>query len=182
MADLQDFASILAEQIGAAHAAAFLDHTSLVELPRGDVLLRDQGPVSAMYLVLEGRVDLAVEVAGHAIQLGSLDAGNWIGEVAYFSGSSIACSTVIAETDVRLMRLGFAEFSAMARAAPEAACKLTHVLVTMLIHRLRTTVHNPVLDADGQLLMLGNLSLPIAAHGEHEHGVLDFFRKLLGIR
>ncbi|MBK6743959.1 MAG: cyclic nucleotide-binding domain-containing protein [Hydrogenophilales bacterium] len=180
MPALQDFASVLADQIGKEHAAMFLDHVSLQELPRGEVLLRDQASVSALYLLIEGRVGLSVEVAGHAIHLGTMDAGNWIGEVAYFSGSHISCSTVTAETDVRLMRLGFAEFGAIARATPEAACRLTHVLVTMLIHRLRATVHNPVVDADGQLFMLGNLSLPSPARAAHERGVIDFFRKLLG--
>lgn len=182
MPALQDFAGVLAEQIGQEHAAAFLDHASLVELTRGEILLRDQEPVSAIYLLLDGRVGLSVEVAGHAIQLGAMDAGNWVGELAYFSGSRVSCSTVIAETDARLMRLGFAEFGAMARAAPEAACRLTHVMVTMLIHRLRTTVHNPVLDADGQLFMLGNLSLPAPAHAERKHDVVAFFRTLLGTR
>jgi CRP-like cAMP-binding protein len=182
MPALQDFASVLAEQIGKDHAAAFLDHASLVELACGDILLRDQEPVSAMYLLLDGRVGLSVEVAGHAIQLGSMSAGNWIGEQAYFSGSRISCSTVIAETDAYMMRLGFAEFGAMARIAPEAACRLTHVMVTMLIHRLRTTVHNPVLDTDGQLFMLGDLSLPAPVHAAHKHDVIAFFRTLLGTR
>jgi CRP-like cAMP-binding protein len=182
MPALQEFADMLADQIGKEHAGVFLDHTTLVELARGEMLLRDQEPVSAMYLLLEGRLGLSVEVAGHSIHLGSLDAGNWVGEVAYFSGSHISCSSVVAETDSRLMRLGYTEFGAMVRAAPEAACRLTHVLVTMLIHRLRATVQNPVLDADGQLFLLGNLSLPSPQRLEHEHGVIDFIRKILGIR
>lgn len=182
MPALQDFASKLADQIGGEHIGVFLEHASLVEVPRGEYLLHDQAPISAMYLLLEGRAGMSVEVAGHSIHLGSMEAGNWIGEVAYFSGSRVSCSSVAAETDLRLMRLGYAEFDALARTAPVAACRLTHVLVTMLIHRLRATVHNPVLDADGQLLMLGDLSLPAPPGAKHEHGVVDFFRKLLGIR
>jgi CRP-like cAMP-binding protein len=182
MPALQDFATLLTDQIGKEHAGVFLDHATLIELPKGEVLLRDQEPVSAMYLLLEGQVGLAVEVAGHSIHLGALDAGNWLGEVAYFSGSGVSCSTVVAEVDTRLMRLGFAEFGAVARAEPEAACRLTHVLVTMLIHRLRATVQNPILDADGQLLMLGNPSLPALPHARHDHRVIDFIRKILGIR
>lgn len=182
MTAMQDFAGMLAGQIGAEHADVFLEHASLVELPRGEALLRDQQPVSALYLILDGRVGLSVEVAGHSIHLGAMDAGNWIGEVAYFSGSRVSCSTVTAETDARLMRLGHAEFGVIARASPEAACRLTHVLVTMLIHRLRATVQNPVLDADGQLLMLGDLSLPSPPRSAHDHGVRDLLRKLLGTR
>jgi CRP-like cAMP-binding protein len=182
MPALQEFAKVLADQIGAEHVDVFLEHASLVDLPRGEVLLSDQQPVSAMYLLLDGRVGLSVEVAGHSIHLGSMDSGNWIGEVAYFSGSRVSCSSVTAETDSRLMRLGHAEFGALARSAPEAACRLTHVLVTMLVHRLRATVQNPVLDADGQLFMLGDLSLPVPRHPEHSAGIVGFFRELLGIR
>jgi CRP-like cAMP-binding protein len=177
-----DLTARLAEQIGAEHAAAFAEYVSLVELPRGEVLLRDQGPASALHLLLDGRVALSVEVAGHSIHLGAMEAGNWIGEVAYFSGSRVSCSTVQAETDCRLLRLDFEAFAALARAAPEAACHLTHVLVTMLIHRLRATVQNPVLDTDGQLLMLADLSLPAPEQEAARHRLIDFVRALLGAR
>ena len=181
MASLEDYLTLLANQVGKDHAGVLLDHGSLMELAQGAVLMQDQEPITAMYLLLSGQVGLSVEVAGHAIHLGELESGNWIGEVAYFSHSLSACSTVKAVTDCQLMRLGFAEFSAMIRTEPEAACQLTHVLVTMLIHRLRATAQNPVLDTDGQLLLLGNLSLPNHDHDSHEHRIRDFFRNLLGM-
>lgn len=172
----------LAEQIGAEYAEHFAEHVSLLELPRGEMLLRDQGPVTALHLLLDGRVGMSVEVAGHSIQLGAMEAGNWIGEVAYFSGSRVSCSTVVAEADCRLLRLDFEAFANLARTAPEAACRLTHVLVTMLIHRLRATVQNPVLDTDGQLLMLADLSLPSPERDAARHRLIDFVRTLLGAR
>ncbi|GEM_PF-3408791 len=180
MTPLQTCRAILADQVGPDQVDAVLEHGQWLELQPGDRLHGDQERVSAMYLILEGQVALSVDVAGHTLQLGHLDARNWIGEVAYFSGSYTACSTVTARTPVWLFRMGFAEFSAFSRAAPEAACRLTHVLVTMLIHRLRVTAQNPVLDADGQLLLPVNQSLPEAGHAVPGQGILDFVRHLLG--
>ncbi len=182
MPKLSDYTELLAGQVGKENAPVFIEHASLQELAKGEVLLRDQEPVSAMYLLLEGRLAMSVDVAGHSIHLGHMDSGNWVGEVAYFGASRVACSTVMAESDALVMRLGYAEFGALARGAPEAACRLTHVMVTMLIHRLRATVQNPVLDADGQLLMLGDLSLPSPTPSLHDHGVVGFMRRLLGVR
>jgi len=185
MASLADHAHLvaahLAAPLGMEQVDALIAHASLDELPAGAILLRDQAPVDALYLILEGRVALSVEVAGHAIHLGDMAAGNWIGELAYFCGSHLAASTVIAATDLRLMRLTHAAFDELAVAQPVAACRLTHVLVTMLIHRLRATVQDPVLDADGELLMLGDLSLPAPVRRAHEPGVREFLRRLLGL-
>lgn len=180
MTALRDYAPLLSREVGEDNVSALLDYARLFEIPAGTVLVRDQGPLGALYLLLEGRLSIAVEMAGHAITLGELDPGNWVGEVALFSGSHTACSTVQAREDCKLLRLEFTDFFQLEKQAPEAACRLTHTLVTMLIHRLRATVNDPILDPEGQLLMLGDLSMPLPGPADHP-GLLGFMKRLLGV-
>lgn len=177
---LKDHESLLVEQLGIPDIGPLSERCALVEAKAGEVLLRDQQPVDSLYLLLEGRLSMSVEIEGHAIVLGEINPGNWVGEVALFSGSSCSVSTVTAVGAAKLLRLGFDDFTAMVEAAPEIACRLTHVLINMMIQRLRATINDPILDPAGQFLMLGDLSLPMPANHEH-HGVRDFFKKLLGI-
>jgi CRP-like cAMP-binding protein len=177
---LKNHESILVEQIGMTELGPLFARCSLLEAKVGEVLMRDQQPVDSLYLLLEGRLSLSVEMEGHTILLGDIDPGNWVGEVALFSGSSLAASTVTAVGASKLLRLGFDDFTALVEEAPEVACRLTHILASMMIQRLRASINDPILDPAGQFLMLGDLSLPMPAHHEH-HGVRDFFKKLLGV-
>lgn len=173
--------ALLAAQVGEENAAVLLERATLRELGQGEVLLHDQGEVDALYLLVEGRLALAVEMAGHTIRLGEIDPGNWVGEVALFSGSPVSVSSVESVLEAKLLRLPFQAFHDLSREEPGAACRLTHVLIGMLIHRLRATANDPILDADGQLLMLGQLSMPLDAHHAEHHSVRDFLKKLLGV-
>lgn len=177
---LKDHESMLVEQLGMTELGPLFERCSLKEAMTGEVLLRDQQPVDSLYFLLEGRLSMSVEVEGHAILLGEINPGNWVGEVALFSDRSLSVSTVTAVGAARLLRLRFDDFTAIVEEAPEVACRLTHVLIGMMVQRLRATINDPILDPAGQFLMLGDLSLPMPAHHEH-HGVRDFFKKLLGV-
>lgn len=172
--------ALLRDQLGIDDLAPLLERGEVLDIGGGQTVVRDQEALDALYLLLEGRLAMAVEVAGHSIQLGEVDPGNWVGEVALFSESPTAVSTVTTVSPCRLFRLSFTDFRALHAEAPEIACRLAHVLNGMLIQRLRATINDPILDPAGQLLMLGHLSVPMPAHHEH-HGVRDFFRRLLGV-
>lgn len=179
--DLRNSAlTMLSGQVGKEHAAVLLERAELIALDQRAILMRDQGEVDSLYLLLEGRLALSVEMAGHTIRLGEIDPGNWVGEVALFSGSTHAVSSVEAVSEVKLLRLPFAVFHALIRDAPSAACQLTHVLIGMLIQRLRATANDPILDPDGQLLLLGQLSTPREGQAEH-HGIRNLLKNLLGV-
>lgn len=177
---LKEHETMLVELIGMTDLEPLWERCSLIDAKADEVLLRDQQPVDCLYFLLEGRLSMSVEMDGHAILLGEINPGNWVGEVALFSGSSLSVSTVTTVGAAKLLRLGFDDFMAMVEKAPEIACRLTHVLISMMIQRLRATINDPILDPAGQFLMLGDLSLPMPAHHEH-HGVRDFFKKLLGV-
>ncbi len=172
----------LTEQLGVEHVRALLDRMDEIELEMGSVIVHDQGPMDAFYLLLEGTLALSVEIEGHAILLGDLAPGNWVGEVAFLNGSFIACSTVTAATDVKLARLTYQNFEAMLAEDPVAACHLMHGFILMLSQRLRATANDPVLDPDGRLQIQSEMSVPWDELAQRKHGVLGFFKSLLGVQ
>lgn len=179
--DLFDFLPELSRQLGTEHAAAVLQYAQVVELPEGQTLARDQEPIDAFYLILDGELALCVEVPDHCIHLGEMGPGNWVGEVAFFSGSNVSSTTVTAASDCKLLRLSFADYETMIQLAPASACRLAHVLIGMLIHRLRSSASDPVLDPEGRLLFLANLSAPEEVLHPPHSGVLEYLKGLLGI-
>lgn len=170
----------LTEQLGAEHVPALVSRLETLELGQGTVLVRDQAPMDAFYLLLEGTLALSIECEGHSIQLGELRPGNWVGEVAYLSGSPAASTTVTAMSEVKLARLSYADFEAMVAQDPIAACRLMHGFILMLLRRLRVTANDPILDPDGQLHIYGDPSVPWEELVQHRHSILAFLKRLLG--
>ncbi len=171
----------LADQLGSEHVAALIDRSEVMDLPEGTVLIRDQDPIDSLYLVLSGRLRICIEVADHSISFGELTEGNWVGEMALFSGENVASSTVTAASATSVLRLGFDAFQAMREADPLAAGRLTHVLIAMLIKRLRATANDPILDPEGQLIILGDLNVPAERLGHHRQGLLSALKSLFGV-
>lgn len=170
----------LTDQLGAEHVQALLDRIETQSIEQGTVLIRDQAPMDAFYLLLEGTLSLSIELDGHTIQLGELRPGNWVGEVAYLSGSATACATVTATSEVKLGRLDYRDFDALVAEDPIAACRLMHGFILMLIRRLRVTANDPILDPDGQFHIHGDLSVPWEDLVQHRQSVLAFLKRLLG--
>lgn len=173
---------LLADLLETDDLAPLLDRASRVTATAGQELLKDGGPADAMYLVLDGRLEVRIEFGAHAIRLGEIEPGNWVGEVAYYTRCGTACSTVMALLPSVLLRLPFDAYADLIRSQAEVACRLAHRLIAMQVQRLRTTVNDPVLDPEGRLLMLGDLSIPIDRAPHHHGGLVEFIRNLMGVR
>ncbi len=171
----------LTDQLGVEHIKPLLDRFTIHGVSAGTVVQQDQAPVDAFNLVLSGRLSLAVEAGGHSIVLGELLPGNWCGELAYFSGLRKASSTVTALEETDVARLTFADFEALMAEDSVAVCRLTHAFIKMMMRRLHATANNPVIDPDGQMLIMGDLSVPWTDLGQPPHGVVEFIKSMLGV-
>lgn len=178
----EQYRELLAEHLGTDDLAPLLDRATEVVLTAEDTLLADQESADAMYLVLDGCLEVHVAMAEHTIRLGEITPGNWVGEVAYYTQCGTACSTVTAMERTHLLRLRFADYDELVRSQAEVACRLSHILITLLVQRLRATVNDPVLDPEGRLLMLGDLSIPLDQQPHRHSGVMAFLRDLMGVR
>ena len=172
----------LESQLGLEHVKPLLERISLRALEDGAVLVRDQAPIDALYLVLSGGLRLAVEFGGHAVQLGEIGPGNWVGEVGYFSVVHVASSTVTAHGACEVACLSYRDFDALLDDDSVAVCRLTHGFIQMLMRRLEVTANNPVVDPRGEMLLPGDLSVPWAELAQQPHGIVDFLKGLFGAR
>ena len=137
----------LAEELGPANLETLLGSTTVVELPARRKIIRDRMPVDALYLILEGTVEISVEENRQSITLGHLGPGEWLGEVSVLSGELLASSTVTTETPVKFLRLRHQAFEDLIATNQEIASVLLRQLVLMLADRLRksgTTLQQPV--------------------------------------
>jgi CRP-like cAMP-binding protein len=171
----------LESQLGLAHVKPLLDRLHLRKLADGEVLIRDQAPIDALSLVLSGNLRLAVEFGSHAIQLGEIGPGNWVGELGYFSGTHVASSSAIAVGETEVAQLAYKDFDALLDEDSVAVCRLTHGFIQMLMRRLAVTANNPVIDPHGEMLLVGDLTVPWSDLAQHPHGVVDFLKSLLGV-
>lgn len=179
---LFEFLPEIVEQLGADHVKPLLDRVTLHSLEENQVMVHDQEPIDAFFLVLSGSLQLSIELSGHHIQLGSIRPGNWCGELGYFSGIRRASSTVTAGPDTTVARLAYVDFDALIAEDSIAVCRLTHAFIQMLIRRLEVTANNPVVDPQGNMLLLGDITVPLSELSRKQHGVIDFIKSLLGAR
>lgn len=110
-ADLQQVARIATERSFAA----------------GDVLVREGDAGDALYVIASGSV--LVQRGGHPVA--TRQAGESIGEMALVSHEP-RNATVVANGDVRALRIGRADFESMLRDRPETALGVIHVLSARL--------------------------------------------------
>ncbi|MEW5790736.1 cyclic nucleotide-binding domain-containing protein [Thermithiobacillus tepidarius DSM 3134] len=129
----------MAEQLGREGVRALQDLMRPRRVPIGTVVIQDQGPVDALYLVMEGVCSVAIEERGCSIRLGRFGPGQWLGEVALFSGERTASATVLAETALQLLELKYDDFERLKREQEAVAGVLTHVLIGVMAERLRAS-------------------------------------------
>ncbi len=127
----------LATELGTVNLETLLKATSVLTLPARRKVIRDRMPVDALYLLIEGRVEISVEEYGQSITLGHLGPGEWLGEVSVLSGELLASSTVTTETPVKFLRLRHQAFEDLISSNQEIASVLLRQLVLMLADRLR---------------------------------------------
>lgn len=132
----------LAQELGPRNTEILVNSTTTLALPAGRKIIRDRMPVDSLYLVLEGEVAITVEEAGHAVQLGSVKAGQWLGEVSVLSGELLASSTVTSTTPIKALRLRHEKFEELIATNYEIANVMLRQVVGMLADRLRVSVQS----------------------------------------
>lgn len=104
----------------------FKSWEAIEEFPAGAVVFSAEEPARAVYVILEGEVDLAL----HGEPLGSEGPGGVIGEMALIEDSAENASAT-ARTDVRVARLGPEDLRRMLSSDSEFAL---HVMQELADH------------------------------------------------
>jgi diguanylate cyclase (GGDEF)-like protein len=103
-----------------------LQHGSTVVLPRGTVLLSPENDNRALYLILEGRMQVHL-CPDRAEAVTLIDAGDCVGEMSIIDGRPPS-ATVVADTDCRLLVLTAEAVWALIDRSPVVARNLLHIL------------------------------------------------------
>ncbi|MGW8311242.1 MAG: Crp/Fnr family transcriptional regulator [Thiogranum sp.] len=126
---------VLTAHASAQEVAALIDAMALREVPAGEVLVRDGEPADTLYFLWEGRMVAFVEAENVSIELGHVEPGETIGEVAVLDPGP-ATATVKAEVDSRVLALSPEGLRKLVRTHPSMCNKLVRMLTQLLVERL----------------------------------------------
>jgi predicted RND superfamily exporter protein len=112
--------------------------TIMVELPSGHQLFAAGDSGNDMYVIIEGQlIPSVIGDDGTPVSFGTLSRGDSVGEVGLFHGFRTA--NVVAESDVRLLRLSRESLERIRRRYPRIAARLYSNLSGILADRVATT-------------------------------------------
>jgi thioredoxin reductase (NADPH) len=82
----EDLATMVRRPLSAEHIAAMRRIGTLREVPEGEIFLRTGDPADVFFYVLEGGFQLWDEALARAVNVNTLGAGQFIGEIAFLTG------------------------------------------------------------------------------------------------
>ena len=118
--------------------ADFLELLDVVEVKKGDVIVKQDDPGECMFILVDGGARVVHHSGGRDIELASLQPGDFFGELALVD-AGVRSADVIAEADCTLLRITQAVISAAAGVYPTAAFKFLIAIGRILVGRLRQT-------------------------------------------
>ena len=89
-----------------------------------------------LYIVLEGRLQTVLGQGRRRRRLSTIPTGSVFGELSFIDGG-LRSASVVAETDVEVLRLEFGEFEALLHTRPLLAYQLLLDLSRVLVVRVR---------------------------------------------
>jgi NTE family protein len=133
----------------------------------GDVLVRQGEATRRLFLITSGTVTVALGTGADARVIARLGRGSWIGETALLTGS-LSSTTVVAESDVRVLVVSQRDFLAAAGEDPA----IFREVARELAHRLRSA--DEIIDHTPQKRLVGLRYR--REHAQHVERVIDACR------
>jgi CRP-like cAMP-binding protein len=109
-----------------------------LSLGDGDILIDEGDNQDALFLVVTGNFHVQTEVTGRSILLGTMKAGNTIGEVNVFDPGN-ASASVVSKSISQVWKIDRARLEEYLEAHPRTAARLLVNISTQLSMRLRKT-------------------------------------------
>jgi CRP/FNR family transcriptional regulator, cyclic AMP receptor protein len=121
-----------------SEAGGLLEIAEETKLSKGKMLFEEGDPGDAMYVVLEGNVEvLKKDRGGVQQQLAKMGDGSVLGEMSLVVGQSARSASVLAVTDLKLLKMPTQRFSKLVRTDNVGALKVVHNLAQVLSRRLQ---------------------------------------------
>lgn len=107
-----------------------------VSLNEGDVLIDEGDPQDVLFMVISGLFHVQTEVTGRSILLGTLRAGDTVGEINMFDPGQ-ASASVVSKSFSEVWRIDRARLERYLEAHPRTAARFLVYIATQLSKRLR---------------------------------------------
>ena len=121
--------------------ARLLEHARQEEYPAGAVIVAEDSPPGALFVLIHGRVTVAKEHLGQPISISEVRPGELFAEVSYLDDSPASASVIAREPATVLV---LADPDALLAAAPELAAGFYRSLAVALAQRLRFSADDRV--------------------------------------
>lgn len=102
----------------------------------GDVVLAQGDTERSLFIVLEGTLETVLRTGRRQRRLSTTVAGAVLGELGFLDGAPRSAS-VVAQTDVEVLRIEFDDFVALSRTHPELTFRVMLDLARTLAMRVR---------------------------------------------
>ncbi|MGR9106847.1 MAG: cyclic nucleotide-binding domain-containing protein [Gammaproteobacteria bacterium] len=110
----------------------FAAQMTVINVARGELLIRQDEPADSLYVILQGCFDVArTNQRGETIHLNRLEPGTCVGELALVTGEPRSAS-VCALEDATVASLGNDAIERIRKDAPQAAARLAQIIFTRL--------------------------------------------------
>lgn len=120
-----------------SEAAAIADISEETSLPRGEVLFKEGDEGDALYVILQGHVEvLKSDRAGHEQSLAKVGDGSVIGEMSLIQGKAARSATARALTDAKLLKISSDKFSGLLGKSNVGALKIVFNIAQVMSRRL----------------------------------------------
>jgi CRP-like cAMP-binding protein len=108
-----------------------------VSAKKGDRLFHEGETGDSLYIVLEGSADvLKKDKAGKEQQLAKVSDGSVIGEMSLITGDAARSASVVAATEMKMLKIPSKRFARLLGADSVAALKIIHNIAQVLSRRL----------------------------------------------
>jgi CRP/FNR family cyclic AMP-dependent transcriptional regulator len=118
--------------------AGFVELTDLVSARAGTPIVRQDEPGDCMYILLDGTAKVIHRRAGQEVELHTMTAGDFFGELALFDQGPRSAD-VVAKSNCLLFKMPQSVFSSLAGIYPSAALKLFLAIAYVVVGRMRRT-------------------------------------------
>ena len=127
------------DELQTAERVSLLGHAESFEFESGATIIKQGQPNEAIFILYDGQVHVeCTNDEGSVRRLATLELGEIFGEISFLTGEP-ATANVIADGDVKVMRIGHALVRSMIKQDSAFAGRFFHSIAVTLAQRLGRT-------------------------------------------
>jgi len=127
------------DELGTAERVSLLGHAESASYPTGAAIITQGQPNKSIFILFDGQVHVECKNSdGEVRRITTLELGEIFGEISFLTGEP-ATANVIAEGDVKVMRIGHSLIRSMIKEDSAFAGRFFHSIAVTLAKRLGRT-------------------------------------------